>query len=438
MDFLLFFIGLFALLRNNLASTIAIIFILTSTYLQLPVISGFWVNFLFPHNVSDIGLLLYVFLFIKAIGSGKFHYKTPITKPIMILVFFLTINGIYDILGGTSVLDVINFLKLKFLLSIVFISSMFKKKTIARAYKYVFYVTIALCILQIVDRVLPIGLVEMSTSEDERGAKPVFSVMLFALFPIINMLHQRKFHRVIYGIILILPIILNMKMTYAGTVILSVIVYVFLNDRLSKAMRVKSLLAMSIVAVGVSTISGGFSARFDEMTREKIDLSSTSAEGNFSYRILHAYERCNYICQTPKYALRGIGYVSEKNFRKEPFLFGQYNDQLNKVSQLDTGDIAWSLFFLRYGFLGIAIYLYFYFSLINQFRQWNTSSKWKNYWVAILVTFIIFTSLGNTVIEGYYFFIFPILFFNVYCYEYNSYNLLLQYRRNRNHVGGYC
>lgn len=60
MDIVLFLVGLGLLFRNDQTSVLTIIFFLCSVYLQLNIEDTLFTNFLFSHNVNDLGIILYI------------------------------------------------------------------------------------------------------------------------------------------------------------------------------------------------------------------------------------------------------------------------------------------------------------------------------------------------------------------------------------------
>ena len=410
MDFILFFIGLISLIKNKLALTLAIIVILTSTYFQVTIHDPFWKDFLFRHNTSDIGLLLYILFFIKEASIGKVKIRTPLTKITLLYLCFLLINGLYDYyIKGTDLIDIINFLKLKMLLTIVFIAKAFSVKNIIQSYKYILYATLIISIIILITRLTGFMIIEIKEANSERGVKTAYTAMLFALLLLSNIFHQDLKTRILYCIILVTPIILNLKMTYSLTILFSSCMYIFISKRYSVSNKMKYGCMIAAITLFVASVSDKFSERFNDVASENIDMKGGEVEGNFSFRILHAYERLSYICEHKETMIRGLGYVSERNFKKEVFATGLYDEERGRVYQLDTGDIAWSLLFVRYGFLGILIFLAYYLRIIREYMR-LPDCEIKYYWLSILPVFLLFTSLGNAIVIEPYFFIYPILF----------------------------
>lgn len=167
---------------------------------------------------------------------------------------------------------------------------------------------------------------------------------------------------------------------------------------------------MLICVSAVLYTSASFSERLTSVVAETGDISQEENSGNFSYRILHAQERWKYIKKDPIMLTRGFGYLHEKNLKKQIFIFGVY--QNGQQQQLDTGDIVWTLFFIRLGLLGIFLYIHMYISIFKQYYK-KRDRKICLLFASMMISYLVFTSLGNCIISYSYFFVYPILFLNL-------------------------
>lgn len=408
MDIFLFILGIYFLLKSRYAYVLSIIVVLTTAYLQLPVDSKY-LNVLFEHNVSDLGLLLYLCFFVKIVGKYGISTQFILVKYVNIFFLFILLNGFYDYINGVSISDILRYERKWILLSIVYIAPFIEEKDIIKSLKVVYNITLLCCLLLIFQRLTGLVLIEMRF-DIGRGTKPPSYSIYCAVIALINMWNFKFGKRLLHSFIFILPIILNLKMTYSFSVFGIYMLYVMLASKWSLQRKI----AISICFVSISLLfllsSSSFNERFFRMTQEVNTIRNYEASGNFSYRILHAKERLEYISSDPIMLLRGIGYVSESNFSHNTFALGTYNSESNTYAQLDTGDIVWSLLFVRLGLLGTLFYLLIYFSLIRIFYKYRDRNIFNAYWFSLLVVFLVFTSLGNALIGHDDFFIYPILF----------------------------
>lgn len=83
--------------------------------------------------------------------------------------------------------------------------------------------------------------------------------------------------------------------------------------------------------------------------------------GTFSFRVLLLLERIDYMIKDPRYALFGIGTRHEdspKTERQFDFVLGSYRASKDAIGQTSSGDLAWVNPLMRFGFFGIALFLY--------------------------------------------------------------------------------
>lgn len=411
MDLLLLLIGIVCLLRNRYSSVIAIIVILASSYLQLNVDPKYH-NFLFVHNVTDTGLFLYILFFFKIAMRYGVTTRHPLVRYIHLFFAFLIINGIYDIYCGTSIGDVIRYCRHWSFLTIVYIVPYIKREWTLGSLKIIYYVTAACCLLLLFQRFTGITIVEIRSIGLERGVKPPSFSIWCAAMCLINVWRYGGLKRVIHLLIFLSPILLNMKMTYAISIISIYVVYFIVSSHWSLARKVFASIGLIVSIVIFFSFATSFQERFLSMIKETDNIGQEEVTGNFSYRILHATERYDYIMREPETAIRGLGYVSETNFKNGVFNIGLRDEDTNDIVQLNTGDIAWSLFFVRFGLLGLAVYLLMYFRIVVQYGKHMRDNRFNGFFFSMLLVFLFFSSLGNTIIAYSDFFIYPLLFIN--------------------------
>jgi len=83
-------------------------------------------------------------------------------------------------------------------------------------------------------------------------------------------------------------------------------------------------------------------------------------EGTFTFRILHLLERNQYLLEHPKAMVLGAGLMPEDSKLVDKmfdFKIGLVAELTDHVVQLDTGDISYSILFLRLGYAGTFLYL---------------------------------------------------------------------------------
>lgn len=423
MDIVLFLLGLGLLFRNDQTSVLTIIFFLCSVYLQLNIEDTLFTNFLFLHNVNDLGIVLYILFFFKILFTRGAEFTGVLQNAVSLLLLFLFLNGIYDILfNGTSPIDVVKFLRSRLLLTIVYIVPRLYIDEVNGSFRQVAKITVLACVFVIFQTLTSIELIKFS-SLVERGIKPPITAIIFTIFYLVNYWNLSKFKTYAASFICFMPIALNMKMTYAISVLLILFTFILFRSGLAMAKKITAVLFVIIISFGFLGISDKFANRLTGMVQETNTISSGQSSGNFSYRILHAKERLDYITKNTVTAVRGIGYVSEANYHHKTFKFGCYNRERNRVDQLDNGDIMWSNIFVRVGLLGCLFYLCFFGFLMKMYYENRSHSDYYTLWFSYLLITILFTSLGNETMWYGYFFMYPIsIYFALQSEEYLVYD----------------
>lgn len=405
----LFILGLRYLLRRKYASMLTVIMMLSTTFLQLQIKDG--PLFTIPgFNTHDFGFLLYIFFFIKIASRYGCKFSGKTQQTVTLFLMFLLLNGIFDIFYyGTSVVDVIKYLKNWILLTIVYIYPYIKVDYVIKSLRQIYNITLVISIFIIICTVLRLDLGILWFSE-ERGIKPPPDSMWFTALAFFNLWGKKGSRSIIESLIFIIPVVLSLKMTYAVTIVLVIGFFILMNNTTTVSTKIALAILMFIGISAVLYISASFSERFTSVVAETEDISQEESTGNFSYRIMHAQERWEYIKQDPIMLTRGFGYLHEKNLKRPIFVFGVY--QNGQQQQLDTGDIVWSLFFIRLGLLGIFLYIYMYISIFKQYYK-KRERKACLLFASMMINYLVFTSLGNCIISYSYFFIYPILFLNL-------------------------
>lgn len=415
MDILILLFGLIQLNRKRYCWVLAIIVLLASSYLQLAIDNAGISSFPFVHNVYDTGLFLYVLLFgVIAIKNG-IDFKNPFSKVVIYFYIFLFISGIIDVFSGVSIGDVIKYERQWLFLTIIWIIPHIPQSSIIKALKILLFVTLFMCVLLVFQWLTGVHILGDSRryihgfNVVERGVKPPVYVIIFIILLLSNYLGYSNQKKWLYIIILFLPIVSCLKMTYFVAVIVGYVILLFAWGKIN----IRNFIPYIVVGGGVLILffsyNKVFRDRFFETIYQTKDLQSKNVSGNFSYRILHFLERADYVFTKPSTTVRGVGFIAENSIKKRLFLLGQPNDK-GRIAQVDTADIAWSLLILRLGILGIVIYLCMYWKIVRFFYKNTHTGSIALVFYSYMVICLFFLSFGNAIIANSEFFILPLLF----------------------------
>lgn len=104
------------------------------------------------------------------------------------------------------------------------------------------------------------------------------------------------------------------------------------------------------------------------------DYYGLARENTFMFRIALIAERADYLIENPSLFLQGVGAMHEATAQKK-FNFsvgtGGYDEvkHCDVVAQLDSIDVVWGPLLIRYGFLGVALFLYLVVWMVCEFYK---------------------------------------------------------------------
>lgn len=104
------------------------------------------------------------------------------------------------------------------------------------------------------------------------------------------------------------------------------------------------------------------------------DYYGLARENTFMFRVALIAERADYLIENPNLFLQGIGAMHEDTAQKK-FNFsvgtGGYDEvkRCDVVAQLDSIDVVWGPLLIRFGFLGVALFLSFVVWVVCEFYK---------------------------------------------------------------------
>lgn len=406
---LLFILGLYFLLIKQYSKAITIIVVLASSYLQMHIAEDSGILRIPRLNISDFGAVLYIIFFFIVVKNHGVKWTGKLQNPVSIFLLFLIANGIYDCFLGTTISDVVRYLRNWMYLTIIYIYPYISIKVTMKSFRQVYYITLFICLILFICSCFGIRL-SLFRFVYNRGIKPPSFSMIFAFAAFVNIFKMPIKTRVIHFFIFIAQSIIILKMTYTISILLMCVIYILIQTKLSIPKKIFFYATLCFIIIIFADLNTRFSERFISMS-SNIEFNGGEEEktdNNLNYRLFHATERLKYIMNGPNSFIRGIGYVQEKNFNTDVFYYGTHKKSgAENVSQLDTADIAWSLFFIRLGMVGLSLYLFFYCRTIAEYKQ--RKNKESYFMFTIMLVFLCFTSFGNAIIARSDFFIYPFL-----------------------------
>ena len=145
------------------------------------------------------------------------------------------------------------------------------------------------------------------------------------------------------------------------------------------------LLLSGLVLMGVNKITDNrFSEGFSDLggmfekgiTRNDIIMADLGQLSTSEFRFYHFYERISFVSENPMRSVFGGGLLSEDSHvvRNLRFNIGLPND-VTDVTQVDTGDIVWSLLVIHFGLVGTVLFILMYLNILGRFYRARADVK---------------------------------------------------------------
>jgi len=249
----------------------------------------------------------------------------------------------------------------------------------------------------------------------ERGNFLPQFTSLFFLFIIFrsSLFYINKKIKISFIILTLSGIIISATRSMLFAIIFSLGAGYFYSNK-NKIKSIISIIPFLTIIIILVTLYSPFYARIEQGF---IDVQNTFSNydqmivtENFSFRIFHLIERFNFIAQQPKTFLFGLGFIMEDSFRTNIFKIGLINS-IGGVTQLDSGDISWSVLFVRLGIIGVFIYMYFFISLIIISSKRNKNSIGKIIGIYLIVNLLILSFFSSNITTGFFFLSIIFLFY---------------------------
>ena len=235
--------------------------------------------------------------------------------------------------------------------------------------------------------------------------------------------------------VFLLAVILTQHRAVMLSYAFCVCLYLFLSKKGGKLLQYVMIGLIVFLFAGETIINrfeGGTKDRStidDIKTVMNLDYQSAvynefdNENGTFSFRVLLLMERVDYMLNHPRYAVFGIGTRHEdspKTQEQFDFNLGTINHRTELIGQISSGDLAWVNPLMRFGFLGIALFLYLSWTIIRFLYKERkisavTMTAFLFYLFLVLISFKNDHLYGNMQIFFVYLLIEYIRYSNVNC-----------------------
>lgn len=424
MDILIFILSIVFYLNRQKHFTLIGLLLLTTSYF------GYGKNqatFPFIHNISDFGILLSVFLYFTRIHEVKKKSNTNEIKLFVLFGCFLIISSLFDVfVNKTSIIDIVKTNKSWLVLLNLFSFRNLEYKTIHKTIRLVILITIFQTLIYYIQYFSGIKIYEVHEStydfagkDINRGGFPPHFALLTFFFLIYNktILRIKEYLRYLILILIFGTVILSVTRSVLISFLFGTFLLFFL-DRL-KAKNIAAFVFTFSLLFYILMQSKVMNDRFNKGIGDiqyafNNNYKLANINENFSFRVFHFQERLDYICSSTYSFIFGLGYVHESSFNKKIFTIGLDSKDGAGIIQLDSGDFSWSVLLLRFGFLGLAIYLVFYFCFLAFFFKERMTPIARISFVYMFINIVVLSFVSSNISNGYYW---PIIFLLYYLHK---------------------
>jgi hypothetical protein len=345
----------------------------------------------FSKGIDYAIILLLGITIIESLFAKNYLKPDNFTKYLVLLGIFLLVCMAYSRFAlGLELTGIIRTCRFLFLWVVWFLFRSLKKEQMEVLLKGLFFVTIFCAILYILQLFFETSI--LNKGEQNKTDFMGMKFMRFYNHP--DMLYfftlMAVFHNPLKGILkIITALILSVALFAAfhrsliGFFFVSLFVGYILS--LSRLNRIKIVSVTAFLGVAVILFAGYKFLHSRTYVDVKTVLSGNildvaseldiemMQESTFTFRMAHLLERNMYLQEHPVSMLVGAGLVTEdskKTVSMFNFDIGLAEELTGETIQLDSGDISYSVLFMRYGYLGTALYLApFIFMMVFFYRN---------------------------------------------------------------------
>ena len=371
--------------------------------------------FAFPVSVKPTDYaILYLFgvIAIEYFSGKRKELIAVLPKFTLIFLSFIAAAAAVSVfIHRIPIIEVVKNTRQYFLLLTPILYYTLTKDELERVVKTLFNMTLFLSILYILQPIFDTQLLQGFSTEGKTSFMGIFKIarfyntptyLYFFFFFALYNTELSKGKKMMSLVLMTLPIFLCMH----RSLLMAFIMVIFFNYFRAAIKKIYPILIVLLVALipFLGTIQGDIletKIAQDIIGSVEVDpedfVPGELGDATFTFRVIHFLERLYYASENWLTMLFGLGLMSEGSdytINNFDFIVGLENKETGFVDQVDTSDIAWSLFVIRFGIIGTVIYLIYYFMMMKFFDKLRSDYRAKSVFSAMAVIFIIsFTSV---------------------------------------------
>ncbi len=347
-----------------------------------------------PFKISDIILLVIVgCLFLrKHLVTTK---NDKIGRTILILLGYYTfVTVVTIVLQRESIVYSLMVLRLDFYLLLYFLFRKMNGNNVSRAFTILRVCSIVTGVFFYLQFVGVTGFLNSKAVEDisasEGYARLANIPMLCTVMFFYSLLYDKGRARILYSVFFGGMIILAQGRGLLISSVVSILIFMMMKRQLKKSLKVLftflivGLLAFPVISYrfsdsgSTSSVSSDIETAIDVVSNANVNLYDNSviySSGTFTFRLLMAKERIEYLCKSPLTFFFGVGSLHGNSPSMNQFNFKIctefFKDNHLERQQVDTNDISFVTHLVKFGFIYLIIYFYLILLIFKRLKSHN-------------------------------------------------------------------
>jgi hypothetical protein len=324
-------------------------------------------------DFAVVYLLVVAFLNVIKGNHTFFKPQTKIYKVVTFIGLYITIEFIRTIALKEEIFSfaLANYRTYMPIFSFWLVQEL-KEREIKRLLKQIASITIVSTVLFDLQPLLDIKILQHASVSETRYRNIPYLAYFFMLLATIR-LDFSRWKSVALVLMFLIAIVLTQHRAVMMAYVFCVGLHLLMTKKRGRFVQYGMLGLVFLLFAGEAIMTRFEDDKSDRSTVEDIkavvNLDYESAvnnefeneNGTFSFRVLLLMERVDYMLNHPRYAVFGIGTRHEdspKTQEQFDFILGSYRQSKDTIGQISSGDLAWVNPLMRFGFLGIALFLY--------------------------------------------------------------------------------
>lgn len=254
-----------------------------------------------------------------------------------------------------------------------------KGQEVKHLLKQIAVITVISTVIFDLQPLLDIKILQHANIEETRYRNIPYLAYFFMLLATVRM-NFNRWKSVALVLVFLLAVILTQHRAVMLSYAFCVCLYLFLSKKGGKLLQYVMIGLIVFLFAGEAILNRFEDETNDRSTLEDIktvmNLDYKSAvynefeneNGTLSFRVLLLMERVDYMLKNPQYTVFGIGTRHEdspRTIRQFNFTLGSNRHSKDTIGQTSSGDLAWLNPLMRFGFFGIALFLYLSWIIIR-------------------------------------------------------------------------